>query len=406
MKTIIIASLFFILIVTALILLLTWVRSKLVSEGEVTVHLLPDGSRDIRVIPGETLLNALVGHGVYLPSSCGGKGTCATCKCRVLDGGGEPLPTEQGVLSPKMLRRGMRLACQLKVRQEMALELPEGLLDVRHYACRVRSNRNLTATMKELVLELPENAPFSFKAGGYIQISCEPQTIDYADIPIDEKYEPVWKAQHWRELKAEIAEPLTRAYSMANYPDEAGLVILNIRLATPPKAGVPTGKMSSYLFHLKEGDTVDVSGPFGDFFVQSKDCELCFIGGGAGMAPMRSHIFDQLKRLNTGRKITFWYGARDLSQAFYVDEFDELARLHPNFSWKLALSNAEPDDPEDIPRGFVHEVLFAQYIKDHPCPEAVEYYLCGPPRMLQACCKMLDENGVDADHIFYDDFGS
>ena len=331
------------------------------------------------------------------------------CTLRVLDGGGAVLPTERSHLSRGEERDGVRLSCQVRVKQDLKIEVAPELFSVRQWKCRVRSNHNVATFIKELVLELPPGEAVPFRAGGYIQIECPPYELRYRDFDIEEEYRGDWdRFDMWR-YRASVAdgEEVVRAYSMANYPEEKGVILLNVRIASPPPRmpDVPPGKMTSYLFGLKPGDEVTISGPFGEFFAKETDNEMIFVGGGAGMAPMRSHIFDQFRRLDTKRRISFWYGARSLREAFYQEDFDAIAAEHPNFEWKLALSEPLPEDRWDGLTGFIHQVLHDNYLKTHPNPEDAEYYLCGPPMMLKACLDMLDGLGVEPENIAFDDFG-
>jgi Na+-transporting NADH:ubiquinone oxidoreductase subunit F len=299
------------------------------------------------------------------------------------------------------------MACQVKVKEDLRIELPPEVFDIRQWTCRVRSNHNVATFIKELVLELPEGEEVPFRAGGYIQIDCPPHEARYRDFEIEEEYREDWeKLNLWRYVSV-VDEPVTRAYSMANYPDEKGVIMLNVRIASPPPGlgDAPPGQVSSWIFSLKPGDEVVISGPYGEFFARETDDEMCFVGGGAGMAPMRSHIFDQFRRLHTARKVTFWYGARSLREVFYMEDFDSIARESDNFEWQLALSDPLPEDRWTGYTGFIHQVLHDNYLKDHPAPEEIEYYLCGPPLMIEACKKMLDELGVESENVMFDDFG-
>jgi len=394
-------------IVLSLALLILLARSWLVPSGTVTINV--NGERDITTAPGGKLLSTLSDSQLYLPSACGGSGTCGQCKVTVLDGGRPPLPTEATHISKREAGAGVRLACQLSVRGDMAIEVPEDVFGVNKWECTVRSNVNVATFIKEFIVELPPGEAINFRAGGYIQIECPPHDMRYRDIEISDAYRADWERFRLFELESHVSKPAVRAYSMANYPVENDIVMLNVRIATPPPGspqGTPPGVMSSYIFSRRPGDRVTVSGPYGDFFAKETDAEMIFIGGGAGMAPMRSHILDQLQRIGTRRTMSFWYGARSLREAFYVEEFDRLAREHDNFSWFLALSEPLPADDWDGPTGFVHEVLLDRYIKDHPAPEDCEYYVCGPPLMNAAVVTMLDEQGVDDENILLDDFGA
>jgi Na+-transporting NADH:ubiquinone oxidoreductase subunit F len=393
-------------IILLLVLVILFARSKLVASGAVKV--LVNEERELQMSPGVKLMNGLADANLFVASACGGGGTCGQCKVQVLSGGGAVLPTEASLLSKREVDKHYRLSCQVSVKQDMAVEVPDEVFGVRRYQCRVVSNRNVASFIKELVLEMPEGEELDFRAGGYIQIECPPHDLKYADFEIDEQFRDEWdRFKLWR-YESHVRQPVTRAYSMANYPLEKGIIKLNVRIATPPPGSddkVPPGIMSSYIFALKPGDDVTVSGPFGEFFARETDNEMVFIGGGAGMAPMRSHIFDQLKRRHTNRKMSFWYGARSLREAFYVDEFDELAAEHDNFTWHVALSEPLPEDNWSGYTGFIHTVLHDQYLAKHKAPEDCEYYLCGPPMMNSAVIKMLEDLGVTSDHILLDDFG-
>jgi len=397
----------FLVMILALVVVLLAARRGLVPSGVVRIEVNDDPASRIDTEAGSTLLGTLSGNAVFLPSACGGKGSCGVCKVTVTDGGGAVLPTEEGHLSRGERRAGVRLACQVKVKQDMKIQLPPEIFSIRKWTCRVRSNDNVATFIKELVLELPEGEEVPFRAGGYIQIECPPHEVRYADYLIGEEYRGDWdRYELWRYV-SKATEPVTRAYSMANYPDEKGIIMLNVRIAIPPPDALYArpGVMSSFIFGLRPGDEVVISGPYGEFFARQTDAEMVFVGGGAGMAPMRSHIFDQLKRLRTARKVSYWYGARSLREAFYVEEFDALARENDNFTWTLALSDPAPEDGWTGPTGFIHRVLFERYLKDHPAPEDVEYYLCGPPLMNAAVTEMLLDLGVERGNIMFDDFG-
>ena len=390
----------------AIAAVILWVIARMVPRGDV--HILVNEERDVASPTGQKLLGALAGAGIFVPSACGGGGTCGQCKVKVLKGGGELLPTEASLITKREAREGERLACQVSVFQDLEVHVPDEVFGVRKWECTVRSNRNVATFIKELVLDLPPGETMDFKAGGYVQLECPPHELRYADFDIDEKYRADWERYGLFELESHVADPTTRAYSMASYPEERDVIILNVRIATPPpdkQDTVPPGKMSSYIFNLKPGDRIVASGPYGEFLARETDNEMVFIGGGAGMAPMRSHIFDQLKRLHSKRRISFWYGARSLREAFYVEEFDELERRHDNFSWHLALSEPLAEDEWRGPVGFIHEVLYESYLKDHPAPEDCEYYLCGPPLMIAAVTHLLDDLGVEKDNVLFDDFG-
>ncbi len=408
MSTILIGVAMFTAVILSLVAIVLAARARLVQSGDVTIEVNGDPDLAMTVSAGGTLLGALADKGIFVPSACGGKGSCGVCKVNVLDGGGAMLPTEAGHISRGEAREGCRLSCQVKVKGDMSIEMEPEILDVKRWTCKVRSNDNVATFIKELVLELPEGESVPFRAGGYIQIECPPHVAKYEDFDVAEKYREDWdKFNLWRYVSV-VDEPAQRAYSMANYPEERGMIMLNVRVASPPPRapeGTPPGVMSSYIFNLKPGDEVVISGPFGEFFAKDTDAEMIFIGGGAGMAPMRSHIFDQFKRLGTDRKVSFWYGARSRRESFYEDDFNEIAAANDNFEWHLALSDPMPEDNWSGYTGFIHQVLLDNYLKDHPAPEDCEYYICGPPLMLQACREMLDSLGVEPENILFDDFG-
>jgi Na+-transporting NADH:ubiquinone oxidoreductase subunit F len=403
---IILGVVMFTTLVLATVAIILVARSKLVSSGNVTIEINGDPEKTITVPAGGKLLNALSDQGVFLASACGGGGTCAQCKCEVHEGGGSMLPTEESHFTLREAKEGWRLSCQVPVKQDMKIQVEDDVFGVKKWTCTVESNPNLATFIKELTLRLPEGENVDFRAGGYVQLECPPHVVNYKDFDIEEEYRGDWdKFNMWRYV-SKVTEPTIRAYSMANYPEERGVVKFNIRIASPPPGtDLPPGIMSSYVFALKPGDTIDVYGPFGEFFAKDTDNEMVFVGGGAGMAPMRSHIFDQLLRLKSKRKITFWYGARSLREAFYVEEFDKLAAENPNFTWHLALSDPLPEDNWEGPTGFIHNVLYENYLKDHEAPEDCEYYMCGPPMMNSAVIKLLEDMGVEPDNILLDDFG-
>ncbi|MGC9364033.1 MAG: NADH:ubiquinone reductase (Na(+)-transporting) subunit F [Fidelibacterota bacterium] len=397
----------FTVIVLALVILILVAKSRLVPGGDVRITINGDPGKSLEVPIGGKLLNVLADNEIYLASACGGGGTCGMCKCVITAGGGPLLPTEATHINRREAREGVRLACQVAVKEDLQLQLPPEVFDVRKWECRVKSNRCVATFIKELVLELPEGEEVDFRAGGYVQIEAPPHRVKYADFEIEEKFREDWDRYNLWRYVSETDEEVMRAYSMANYPGEKGIIMLNVRIATPPpdKPDTPPGRMSSYIFSLKPGDKVTISGPYGEFFAKETDNEMVFIGGGAGMAPLRSHIFDQLKRLKSRRTISFWYGARSLREVFYAEEFDKLAKEHDNFSWYLALSQPMPEDYWRGKCGFIHQVLFDSYLKDHPAPEDCEYYICGPPLMNEAVIHMLDSLGVEPENILYDDFG-
>ena len=421
MQTVILGCLMFTFVVLALVAIILVARSKLVISGEVHININDDPENSLTTAAGSTLLNTLSANKLFIPSACGGKGSCGVCKVNVLDGGGSMLPTEVSHINPGEAREGCRLACQVKVKQDMKIELDDEVFSIRKWTCKVRSNHNVATFIKELILELPKGESVPFRAGGYIQIECPPHIATYKNFDIEEEYREDWdKFNVWRYVST-VSEEVTRAYSMANYPDEEGIIMLNVRIASPPPRapeGTPPGIMSSYIFDLKPGDEVTISGPYGEFYATDNKTEMVFVGGGAGMAPMRSHIFDQFRRINTERKVSFWYGARSYREAFYVDHFDKIQTENENFVWHLALSDAIPDDKWDDAEsenrqalgskngytGFIHNVLLENYLKDHPAPEDCEFYMCGPPMMNQAVLNMLDSLGVEPENIYLDEF--
>jgi len=408
MTTIALGVFMFTFVIVSLAGVIMFARSKLVATGDVVITVNDDPDKALTTAAGGTLLGTLSANKIFIPSACGGKGSCGVCKAVVTEGGGSLLPTEAGHVNRGEAREGVRLACQVKVKQDMKIELPAEVFSVRKWKAKVRSNHNVATFIKELILDLPEGEHVPFRAGGYIQIECPPHVANYKDFDVEEEYREDWdKYDVWRYV-SKVDEPVTRAYSMANYPEEKGTIMLNVRVASPPPRapeGTPPGKMSSFIFNLKPGDEVTISGPFGEFYAKETDNEMCFIGGGAGMAPMRSHIFDQFRRLKTKRKVTYWYGARSLREAFYQEDFDAIQKDFDNFKWHLAMSEPLPEDNWTGLTGFIHQVLHDEYLKNHPAPEDIEYYLCGPPLMLKACREMLDSLGVEPENIAYDDFG-
>lgn len=410
LKTIIISIVIFLAVIWLLVGLLLFARKRLVPDGKVKITI--NGEREIEHERGCSLLQALSDEKVFMPSACGGGGTCGTCKGKVLAGGGDLLPTEKAHITRAMAAEHYRLFCQVKVREDMRVEIPESVLGVRKWTCHVLSNRNVATYIKELVLQLPDGERMDFRSGGYVQLDIPACNVDFANMDIDEPFRREWEARRLFALRMKNSDATVRAYSMANYPAEDGVVMLNVRIALPPfdrKKGefqkVNPGVASSYVYGLKPGDEVVVSGPYGEFFVQDTNREMMFIGGGAGMAPMRSHIFDQFKTRRTTRKATFWYGGRSRQELFYMDEFEELARQFDNFEFHVALSEPQPNDKWDGPVGFIHQVIFEQYLQHHENPEDIEYYICGPPLMLQAVLTMLDSLGVPTEMVHYDDFG-
>ncbi len=405
MNEIVLGVVMFTVIVLALVAVILSARSKLVNSGDVTIEI--NGEKTITVPAGGKLMQTLANADLFLPSACGGGGSCLQCKCVVSDGGGSMLPTEKGAFNKREEREGWRLSCQVPVKQSMKVEVPEEVFGVKQWECTVESNPNVATFIKELTLKLPEGENVDFRAGGYVQLERPASAVNYSDFDVEDEYKEDWERFGFFKLESVTTEPIIRAYSMANYPEEKGIVKFNIRIATPPPRaqGVPPGLMSSWVFNLKPGDKVTVFGPFGEFFAKETDAEMVFVGGGAGMAPMRSHIFDQLRRLDSKRKISFWYGARSLRELFYQDEYDKLAEENENFDWHIALSDPQPEDNWEGDTGFIHNVLLDNYLKDHPAPEDCEYYMCGPPMMNAAVIKMLKDLGVEDENIMLDDFG-
>ena len=395
----------FTVIVLALVWLILFARSRLVPSGMITINV--NDERNISTRVGGKLLGALADAELFVSSACGGGGTCGQCKVKVLQGGGDLLPTEASLVSKREAAEGVRLSCQVGVRQDLKVEVEPEVFGVKKWQCTVRSNDNVSTFIKALTLDLPEGENVDFRAGGYIQIECPPHTVHYKDFDIPERFRDDWDRFDMWKYSSACSEDTIRAYSMANYPLEKGMIMLNVRIASPPPNApdVPPGIMSSYIFNLKPGDQVTISGPFGEFFARDTDNEMVFIGGGAGMAPMRSHIFDQLRRLKSKRKISFWYGARSKREIFFQQDFDELAAENDNFEWHVALSDPLPEDNWQGYTGFIHNVLLENYLRDHPAPEDCEYYMCGPPMMNAAVITMLERLGVESDHILLDDFG-
>ena len=395
---------------TAVVLILVFVilvaRSKLVATGNISI--VVNDERELSAPTGGKLLQVLADNDLFIPSACGGGGTCGQCRVRVMSGGGAILPTETSSINKRDAEDHYRLACQVAVKQDMKIRVADEVFGVKRYETTVVSNRNVASFIKELVLALPEGEELDFRAGGYIQIECPPHDLKFTEFDIDEKFRDEWdKYDLWR-YESHVKEPEMRAYSMASFPLERTVIKLNVRIATPPPGAddsIPPGVMSSFIFNLKPGDKAVVSGPYGEFFAKDTDNEMVFIGGGAGMAPMRSHIFDQLIRQHSKRKMSFWYGARSLKEMFYEEEFNELAEKNDNFVWHLALSEPQPEDNWTGLTGFIHQVLYDEYLSEHPAPEDCEYYLCGPPMMNTAVIKMLDSLGVPPENIMLDDFG-
>lgn len=407
MATALIGVIFFTVLILLLVILLNFAGSKLLPQGNVQIAINDDKEKSITVRPGSTLLSALSGNEIFLPSACGGQGTCAQCKCQVIDGAGEILPTETGSISRKEAADHWRLACQVKIKQNMKISVPDEIFNIKKYTCKVISNYNVATFIKELIIELPPGAEMDYRAGGYIQIEVPSYKLKYSDFDIEEEYRGDWdKYDMWR-YQAVNDEEVIRAYSMASYPAEGNKIMLNVRIASPPPwtPDVPPGIASSYIFNLKPGDNVEVSGPYGEFYTKDTDREMVFIGGGAGMAPMRSHLYDLLKTNKSDRKISFWYGARSLREMFYDDEFKELEKKFPNFSYEVGLSEPLEEDNWKGSVGFIHQILYDNILKDHDDPTEIEYYMCGPPPMIDAVDKMLYDLGVEPEMIAYDKFG-
>ena len=397
----------FTIIVLALVVIILSAKAKLVSTGDITISINDDADKSIKTQAGGKLLGALANAGVFVSSACGGGGTCGQCRVKIKSGGGDILPTELDHITKREANDGERLSCQVNVKEDMNIELPEEIFGVKKWECTVISNGNEATFIKELKLQIPDGESVPFKAGGYIQIEAPAHHIKYKDFDIEEQYRGDWEHFKFFDLESKVDEETIRAYSMANYPGEEGIIMLNVRIATPPPRdlSLPCGKMSSFIFSLKAGDKVTISGPFGEFFAKETENEMVFVGGGAGMAPMRSHIFDQFRRLKTKRKASFWYGARSKREMFYVEDFDAIAAENENFDWHVALSDPQPEDNWDGYTGFIHNVLYENYLKDHEAPEDCEFYMCGPPVMNAAVIAMLKDLGVEDENILLDDFG-
>ncbi len=397
---------FFTAVVLSLVIVILAAKKVLVAAGDV--NLVINDSKTITVPAGGKLLGCLANNGIFVSSACGGGGTCAQCKVRILSGGGEILATERTHISNTKAREGYRLSCQVAVKQDMKIEVPHEVLETKKWVCTVRSNHNVATFIKELILELPEGEAVDFKSGGFIQIEVPPHMVHYKDFDIEEQFREDWdKFKIWR-YDSTVEEPVFRAYSMANYPGEKGIIMLNVRVASPPPRapdGTPPGKVSSYIFGLKPGDKVTISGPYGEFFIKDTDNEMVYIGGGAGMAPLRSHIFELFRNRKTKRKVSYWYGGRSVRELFYIDHFRGIEKEFPNFKFHIALSEPKPEDHWTGHVGFIHQVVLENYLKNHPAPEDIEYYLCGPPMMNSAVFKMLDDLGVPQSNIAFDDFG-
>jgi len=410
--TVIIASIAaFLLVILILIAVLLYARKKLTPQGNVTLTINDD--QEVEVSPGSTLLSTLSTQNIFLPSACGGGGTCAMCKVQVDEGGGGILPTETIYFTRKEQQDNWRLGCQVKVRNDMKIKVPAEIFNIKKWECEVVSNKNVATFIKEFVVKLPNDEWLDFESGGYIQIDVPVCEVHYKDIHVEEEFRDEWDAYNMWDLKMKNAEPIYRAYSMASHPAEGNIIMLNVRIATPPWdrarnafMKVNPGICSSYIFSLKPGDKVTISGPYGEFFIKPTEKEMMFIGGGAGMAPMRSHIFDLFHTKKTNRKATFWYGGRSKRELFYEEDFNKIEQDFDNFKFHIGLSEPKPEDNWDGYVGFIHQVIYDHYLKNHPEPEEIEYYICGPGLMLDACTKMLDSLGVPPENIAYDDFGN
>ncbi|MCF7824802.1 MAG: NADH:ubiquinone reductase (Na(+)-transporting) subunit F [Candidatus Marinimicrobia bacterium] len=402
---ILLSTLIFTGTILILVVILNYATSKLVSTGDVKILINGDEEKSIQTPAGSTLLQTLAAEKIFLPSACGGGGTCGMCTCVVEAGGGELLPTEKPHLTRAEIKENVRLSCQVKVKSDMEIKIPDEIFNIQKWECEVVSNHNVATFIKEFIVRLPEGENLDFRAGGYIQIDIPPYKLDYSEFDIETEYRGDWdKFNMWR-YHSELDESIFRAYSMANHPAEGNIVMLNVRIASPPPGlDVPPGLASSYIFNLKPGDKVTISGPYGEFFAKKTDREMLYVGGGAGMAPMRSHIFDLLKTQRSNRRISFWYGARSKREMFYDDEFKALAKEFPNFSYHVALSDPLPEDNWDGPVGFIHQVVHDSYLATHEAPEDIEYYMCGPPMMIDAVDSMLYNLGVEPEMIDYDKF--
>ncbi len=406
MLTLILGVFVFTTIISFLVIIIYFSKTKLTGGEKVSI-LFDNSEQKLSATSGGNLLQTLQDNNIFIASACGGRGICGACTLQVLEGGGSVLPTEEPLLTARQIKNSTRLACQVKVKRNLLLHLPGTSLHAKQWQCRVRSNHNVSTFIKELILDLPPGEEIHFQAGEYIHLECPPYIARYRDLNIDPAYHNRWHESNLWSLTIENKETTHRSYSLANYPNENKEIRLNVRIAPPPSdaKNIKPGIVSSYIFNLQPGDPVTVSGPFGDMHASNKNTEMLLIGGGAGMAPMRSLILDQLYRLKTKRKITFWYGARSLCEVFYRELFDELTQNCPNFSWTLALSVPQANDNWSGATGFIHQVALDHYLSKHSAPEDIEYYLCGPPVMIDACCKMLDELGVEDDNIKMDKFG-
>lgn len=407
---ILISIVVFLVVILIMVGMLIWVRTKLTPPGNVNI--LINDEKEIEVPPGSSLLSTLANEKIYLPSACGGSGTCAMCKCQVFEGAGDILPTEQGYFTRREQQNHWRLGCQVKVRGNLKIGIAKEIFGIKKWECEVISNRNVATFIKEFVVRLPDGEKLDFQSGGYIQVDVPPCEVDYKDIKVEDKYKDDWDGMKLWDLKMKNTEPIFRAYSMANHPAEGNIIMLNIRIATPPWdrakkqfMKVNPGICSSYIFSRKPGDKVMVSGPYGEFHIKPTQKEMLYIGGGAGMAPLRSQIFHLFNTEKTTRKVSFWYGARSLREVFYEDDFEAIEKKFPNFKFHLGLSEPLPEDHWTGYQGFIHQIVLDNYLSKHPEPEEIEYYLCGPPMMNASVFKMLDNLGVPKENIAYDDFG-
>ena len=406
--TIILSVLVFSIVILILVVLLSFAEKKLLPQGDVQILINDDKEKSPTVRPGSSLLAALASQNIFIPSACGGGGTCSQCKCQVLDGGGEILPTEISHFSRSEVQDNYRLACQVKVKNDMQVKIPDEIFSIKKWECKVRSNYNVATFIKELILELPEGENLDFKSGGYIQIDVPKYEFKYEEFDIEEEYHEDWDNYKMWDLLAKNDNPDEyRAYSMANHPAEGNIVMLNVRIAHPPphQWDAPPGIASSYIFNLKKGDKVTISGPYGEFFIKDTEREMVYIGGGAGMAPLRSHLFHLFHTLKTGRKVSYWYGARSKREMFYDDHFKGIEEKFPNFSYNVALSDPMKEDKWTGYTGFIHQVVLDNYLSKHDDPTEIEYYMCGPPMMNKAVTGMLHDLGVEDEMIDFDDFG-
>ena len=400
----------FLFVILLLVVMLLYARYKLTPQGDVQLKV---NDKEFTVSPGSTVLNTLSANDIFLPSACGGGGTCGMCKCQVLEGGGSILPTETGFFTRKEQQQQWRLGCQVKLREDMAIQIPEEVMGIKKWECEVVSNNNVATFIKEFVVRLPEGEKLNFKSGGYIQIDVPKLEVDFSkDFDVEEEYRDEWDKFKMWDLQMKNSEETYRAYSMANHPAEGNIVMLNIRIATPPWdvshgrfKNVNPGICSSYIFSRKPGDKVTVSGPYGEFFIKETKNEMIYVGGGAGMAPMRSHIFHLFHTLKTNRKVTYWYGARSKREIFYEDHFRDIEKEFPNFTFNIALSEPTEEDKWEGYTGFIHQVLYDNYLRNHEEPEEIEYYMCGPPMMNSAVTKLLYDMGVPDEMVDFDDFG-